>query len=737
MTLMLKQTMLRIALVTLFLMGARQITFGQIDHWETTVYEWDSWSYMVPDSPVDTDWNTIDFDAGSWPTGSGGFGYGDGDDNTLIPPGTISVYQRIEFEVVDKEAIEAAALTIDFDDAFVAYLNGQEIARQLLAGVGQPDFDQLAAGLHEAAMYGGTYPAQYVLSQAFLEDNLNEGTNVLCVQTHNQSITSSDMSSRVYFHLGINNTSTDYETVPDWFVPPIIFSESNLPIVVVDTDEPAILDEPKVAAVMGIINNADGVNSLTDEFNEFYGEIGIEIRGSSSGTFPKKSYGLETRGPDSTNYNVSIFDWPVDNDWILYAPYSDKSLIRNVLTYEIGRAMGEYAPRTQPVELVINGQYQGVYVFMERIKQNPGRVNVNKLKFEDTEDNELSGGYIIKIDKTTGGGIIAWNSPFLQAPPAWGPIRYQMHDPDIEEMHPDQLDYIENYVTDFETALDGSDFMDPELGYLPYIDLRSFIDFMLVNEISKNVDGYRISTFLHKHRMSEGGKLHAGPLWDFNLAWGNANYCQGGWTTGWEIYFNEVCGGGGDLNNPFWWNRFVEDPHFTRALNCRWQDLRMTTLQTDSIIQFIDDMEVYLSDAAERNFQRWPILGTYVWPNNFIGDTYGEEMDYLRAWATDRLNWMDENMFGSCEDLSTVQDDMPTIKLFPNPASKFAELRFNQPINSGQVIIRDQAGRMIQTIELNQQNQLSLDIADLSRGVYFVSVYNEREQLTHLKLVLN
>lgn len=729
--------MLRIALVTLFLMGARQITFGQIDHWETTVYEWDSWSYMVPDSPVDTDWNTIDFDAGSWPTGSGGFGYGDGDDNTLIPPGTISVYQRIEFEVVDKEAIEAAALTIDFDDAFVAYLNGQEIARQLLAGVGQPDFDQLAAGLHEAAMYGGTYPAQYVLSQAFLEDNLNEGTNVLCVQTHNQSITSSDMSSRVYFHLGINNTSTDYETVPDWFVPPIIFSESNLPIVVVDTDEPAILDEPKVAAVMGIINNADGVNSLTDEFNEFYGEIGIEIRGSSSGTFPKKSYGLETRGPDSTNYNVSIFDWPVDNDWILYAPYSDKSLIRNVLTYEIGRAMGEYAPRTQPVELVINGQYQGVYVFMERIKQNPGRVNVNKLKFEDTEDNELSGGYIIKIDKTTGGGIIAWNSPFLQAPPAWGPIRYQMHDPDIEEMHPDQLDYIENYVTDFETALDGSDFMDPELGYLPYIDLRSFIDFMLVNEISKNVDGYRISTFLHKHRMSEGGKLHAGPLWDFNLAWGNANYCQGGWTTGWEIYFNEVCGGGGDLNNPFWWNRFVEDPHFTRALNCRWQDLRMTTLQTDSIIQFIDDMEVYLSDAAERNFQRWPILGTYVWPNNFIGDTYGEEMDYLRAWATDRLNWMDENMFGSCEDLSTVQDDMPTIKLFPNPASKFAELRFNQPINSGQVIIRDQAGRMIQTIELNQQNQLSLDIADLSRGVYFVSVYNEREQLTHLKLVLN
>lgn len=723
-------------ILILTFLGSAQSTHAQIDHWETAIFEYNTWSYLVPDAAVDPEWNTLAFDAGSWSTGPGGFGYGDGDDNTVLPSGTISVYQRIEFEVFDVSAITAAALTIDFDDAFVAYLNGVEITRELMTGEGQPDWDQLASGLHEAQFYAGVYAAQYTISQSFLEEHLNEGTNVLAVQTHNESVFSSDLSSRVYLHLAINNTSSDYSPVPAWFIPPVILVTSNLPIVVINTvDGASIVDEPKVAAVMGIINNPGSENSVTDPFNEFYGEIGIEIRGSSSGTFPKKSYGLETRGPDSTNYNVSIFDWPVDNDWILYAPYSDKSLIRNVLTYKLGNEMGEYAPRTEMVELIINGQYVGVYVFMERIKQNPGRVNIDKLEYEDISGNELSGGYIVKIDKTTGGGIIAWTSPFLQAPPAWGNVRYQMHDPEIEEMHPDQLAYIEEYITDFETALDGPDFDDPEDGYLPYIDLRSFIDFMIVNEISKNVDGYRISTFLHKERASEGGKLKAGPLWDFNLAWGNANYCQGGWTSGWEIYFNDVCGGGGDLNNPFWWNRLVEDPEYTHALNCRWQELRMTTLHTDSIIAFIDEMEIYLEDAADRNFQRWPVLGTYVWPNNFIGDTYAEEMDYLRDWATERLEWMDDNMFGSCEDLGWTDEKLQSIQMYPNPTANTTTVLLEKPISNGKIVLKNNLGQIMTEYSMNQSTTIDIDLTHFESGLYFVSVYEGEKLISHQKII--
>ncbi|MFT5819358.1 MAG: hypothetical protein ACI8ZM_000581 [Crocinitomix sp.] len=714
----------------------KSTSYAQIDHWETVVYETDLWSYIVPGTPVDADWNTLSFDAGAWPIASGGFGYGDGDDNTVLPGGTISVYQRIEFDIIDTSEISAAALMLDYDDGFVAYLNGVEISRDLMDGAGQPDYDQLASGLHEAEIYDGEYPAQFTLSKLFLSANLNMGANVLCVQTHNESTTSSDLSSRPYLFLGINSASSDYDPAPDWFVPPVILETSNLPIVIINTvDGVSIVDDPKVTALMGIVNNESGLNNVTDPFNEFYGLIGIERRGSSSGTFPKKAFGLETRAPDTSNYNVSIFDWPIDNDWILYAPYSDKSLIRNVLTYKLGNEMGEYAPRTELVEVVLNGDYIGVYVFMERIKQNPGRVNIDKMEPTDISGNDLTGGYIVKVDKTTGGGIVAWTSPYAQAAPAWGAVRYQMHDPEIEEIHPDQLDYIEEYITDFETALDGPDFDDPDDGYRPFIGVQSFIDFMIVNEISKNVDGYRISTFLHKERESEGGKLNAGPLWDFNLAWGNANYCQGGETYGWEIYFNSVCGGGGDLNNPFWWNRLVEDETYTHELNCRWQELRMTTLHTDTILAFIDEMEVYLADAAERNFQRWPVLGTYVWPNNFVGDTYAEEMGYLRDWTIERLTWMDENMFGSCEDLGLTESDDQSINIYPNPTTAESQLIFNQIIENGEILIKNTAGQTLSTISINNTSNFTLDLSTYAQGVYIVQVFSDQSLLSNIKII--
>jgi hypothetical protein len=188
---------------------------------------------------------------------------------------------------------------------------------------------------------------------------------------------------------------------------------------------------------MGIIFNGDNqMNYLSDPYNEFYGQIAIEKRGSSSNSFPMKSYGLETRGPDSVNYNVSLFDWPSDNDWILYAPYTDKSLIRNVLTYDLGRQMGQYAPRTKLCEVILNGSYIGVYVLMERIKINPGRVNVDQLNYTDTLNNELTGGYIIKVDKTTSGGVIAWTSPYTAQAPSTGPMYYQMHDPELVTSKP-------------------------------------------------------------------------------------------------------------------------------------------------------------------------------------------------------------------------------------------------------------------------------------------------------------
>jgi hypothetical protein len=694
------------------------VAHSQVHHWETIVKDNNTWYYQVPTAASSSEWISPSFTVNSWFQGIGGFGFGDGDDNTILPSSAVSVYTRIEFNIANLDQIVALALHFDYDDGFVAYLNGTEVARNGLSGTGQPTFNQLANISHEAKLYQNQQPDQLIFNQNQLSGLLVNGTNVFCVEVHNQLANSTDFTCRNFLSVGVNNSSVTYGPIPSWFTPPFVLTSSNLPIVVLDTYNVDIPDVPKIDGTMGIIFNGDSqMNYLSDPFNEFYGQIAIEKRGSSSNSFPMKSYGLETRGPDSVNYNVSLFDWPSDNDWILYAPYTDKSLIRNVLTYDLGRQMGQYAPRTKLCEVILNGSYIGVYVLMERIKVNPGRVNVDPLMFTDTLDNHLTGGYIIKVDKTTSGGIIAWTSPYTAQAPSTGPMYYQLHDPDISELHPLQLNYIHDYVDNWETVLKSTNFANPQTGFRAFSDELSFIDYMLINELSKNVDGYRISTFLHKKRFSEGGKIHAGPLWDFNLGWGNANYCEGGQTSGWEINFNSVCQGNGPSMNPFWFNRMLQDTVFANNVNCRWTELRMSILSDSSLFHYIDSMATKLTDAAARNYNRWPILGVYVWPNNYIGNTYQEEITYMKNWILARTAWMDANMFGACSSLE-VETIKSTLKIVPNPTQDFVTISGISSIAN--LELKDFSGKTIRIIPLNQ-SQSTIDLSDLANGIYFIT----------------
>jgi hypothetical protein len=694
---------------------------SQVDHYETIVNDTSMWSYTVPTASTPMNWIQPSFNASSWNSGIGGFGFADGDDNTVIPTSSISVFVRKEFSIIDLSVIKKVILNMDYDDAFVAYVNGIEIARNGITSTGQPIYNQLGEISHEAKLYQNQYPDQFLFDILDFPASLVQGTNVLCVEVHNQTATSSDLTCRPFLSVGVSTSDSTYFPTPTWFVAPVTFSNSTLPIVVLNTDGVEIPDEPKIHATMGIIYNGEGnVNSISDPFNEFYGEIGIERRGSSSNGFPMKSYGLETWGPDSSNYNVSIFDFPSDNDWILYAPYTDKSLIRNVLTYHIGNQMGNYSPRTKLCEVVLNDEYIGVYVFMERIKVNPGRVNINPVLPQDTLENELTGGYIVKIDKTTAGGIIAWTSPYAGSSPSTNAIRYQLHDPEIGELDTSQLSYIQNYITEWEDSLSSVNFSDPINGFRKFIDVQSFIDFMLVNELSKNVDGYRISTFLHKQRFSEGGKLVAGPLWDFNLGWGNANYCYGGDTTGWEIDFNNYCAGG--LDNPFWWKRMLEDSAYADEVNCRWFTLRNGVLSNDYLLNYIDSLAAILEIPASRNYNKWPILGTYVWPNNFIGQTYQEEINYMKSWTIGRLNWMDNNMFGSCPNLGVNVEEKQDIVFYPNPSNSVVKIK---GLDQSDVLrITDIFGRLIMEMSVNKNVQI--DVSGYESGLYIFELKQQK-----------
>ena len=178
-------------------------TFSQIDHWESVVLPGDYWDYLVPTSQPSTNWNQLGFNASSWNSGPSGFGFGDDDDATVISP-TMSVYIRKTFEITDASAVGFMLLDIDYDDGFVAYLNGQEIARNLVSGE-VPGFDQPSEGYHEALLYQGFGPERFEVDLSLL----TTGTNILAVQVHNQSPESSDMSALPVLSLGINNTTYD------------------------------------------------------------------------------------------------------------------------------------------------------------------------------------------------------------------------------------------------------------------------------------------------------------------------------------------------------------------------------------------------------------------------------------------------------------------------------------------------------------------------------------------------
>ncbi len=434
---------------------------------------------------------------------------------------------------------------------------------------------------------------------------------------------------------------------------------SQLPLVFISVDQGSIPNEPKVAAQLCIIANPSGKwNRLTDACNAYQGLIGIEIRGSSSASFPKNSYGFETRKQDGSNRNVELLGLPTENDWIFYGPYSDKALIRNALTYELGRSMGRWASRTRFCELWVNDDYLGVYVLMEKIKRDKNRVNIASLDREDNDGDALTGGYILKIDKFTGTDGYSWRGEF-------GDV-FQVDYPDQEDLSSQQSLYIQSFVQAFEQSLRQPNFTDDSEGYRQFINQESFIDFLIINELTKNVDGYRLSTYLYKDRDSRGdGKLHMGPLWDFNLSLGNANYCTGGDPNGWVLNFNNYCPGDNWTINA-WWDRMLNDPAFTEALVARWQELRQGPLHDQTILSHIDQMVEELGPAADRNDARWGILGIYVWSNYFVGDTYEEEIEFLRNWLLDRTRWIDDHIGHISSEVRGTYSGSQLL-IYPNP----------------------------------------------------------------------
>lgn len=452
------------------------------------------------------------------------------------------------------------------------------------------------------------------------------------------------------------------------------FTDSNLPIVIISTDgSQTIQDEPKIPATMKIVYRGPGQRTyVTDQDNVAYlnynGRIGIEIRGSSSQDSPKKSYGFETRmADDITNNNVSLLGMPKENDWILGGMVFDTALIRDFLSHNLFRRLGNYGSRAAYCEVIVNDEYRGLYILQEKIKADDNRVDVIKITTSDNILPELSGGYITKADKTTGGDPVAW---IMYSWLNWE-VNY-IHDlPEPEAATYFQTAYIKDEFFKLKTTAENHD-PSPANGYPSLIDIPSFIDFILVNELGSNCDAYSLSTYFHKDR---NGKLRAGPVWDNDLTYGNDLFMWGYDRSHPDVW--QLMDGGND-GSKFWYDLF-HDNDFRCYLSKRYHEMTEPgrTLNQARLYEFIDSTYTLITEAAARDYLKWNKTGSLP-----------VRINAIKSFIAARLTWINANIgsYDECSNVSLPQLVITRIMYHPQTSGQFTvedDLEFIELRNSG------------------------------------------------------
>jgi hypothetical protein len=360
---------------------------------------------------------------------------------------------------------------------------------------------------------------------------------------------------------------------------------------------------------------------LTDTTGEKLAEGALEIRGRGHSTWdlmPKKPYRVKL------GTSTMLMGMPANRHWVLLANYSDKTLERNDVAFEFSRMLGmEYTPRARFVDLELNGSYQGIYQLTEHVRIAPDRVNIPELKVADTSATNITGGYLIEVDERRGEDF-CFNS-------ARTPMIFCLSNPETlnDPAWAKQRAYITSYIAKIDSVLFSPQFADPQTGYAAYIDVESAISYYILNEYFKNVDGnLRLSTFLYKKR---GGKLTFGPVWDFDLAMGNVNYDNADKIQGWHI------------RTAPWFSIMFQDPVFAARVKARWNQL-VADNSLNKLGDYITERTSFLHTVQAKNFERWPILNTYVWPNRVVTGSYDGEVDAMRGWLFARRGWMSDQL---------------------------------------------------------------------------------------------
>jgi hypothetical protein len=684
------------------------------------------YSYFVGKSEPPSDWKSINFNDSNWgqaDTSAIGYGWAKRRSHLLdsvIIEKTTSLYLRIKFEAKDSTKFKDLNFAADFDDAYIAYLNGEEIARK---NIGKPGdlayYNTLADRSHEECTYryyespvNGVYIDSSIVKKA-----IRKGKNVFAIQVLNDSINGSDLSFNLNVYNLINYPSR-WDNNNIWNLPFVKYyrqvklDSSKFPIVLLETDEYGLplkelnwtSKQKQVTAHMNLIYPKDGI-SKTSDITDFSCRIKLERRGQSSRDFPKMCYNVETQSPDGISMDTAIMGMQSGSDWVLNSNFGDKTMIRNELTFYMGRRLGHYEPRTQYCEMFYNGEYQGLYLFTEKIKRGKNKVNVAK---RDSL-NPSEGGFIFKYDKDNynNGGQL------------------QMVYPKAHEITKSEQDYFTKFLNNYYSVLkSGRLFLNPDSGYKKYISTKSLVDYLIVNEVTKNCDSYLNSTYLHKDKDSDDGRIKFGPLWDYDIAYGGAIWQSGGITSGWQF----------GINTLLRVQQLFRDTALTHEFARRWKSLRTSFLADDTFLSIVDSLTKSIEASRLKNYEVWPIINKqYIWPV-FTTYTYDEDVDVIKNFTSDRMKWIDDNIdkiYYAPLDIYAPKAGMTNlaVNVYPNPFVDNINITLDNEGGNYSISILNLDGKVLLTkvasnsgtgntsIQIN-----SGDLNNLKNGMYLLMI---------------
>jgi hypothetical protein len=500
-------------------------------------------------------------------------------------------------------------------------------------------------------------------------------------------------------------------------------SGTPLPIVMIDTYGKVLknkdMDE-RIAAGLKIFDQGTGkINTPLDLQPAYEGYIGIKYRGNSSfSTSAKKPYSVELWDQPydvdslASDISRSLLGMNPASDWVLLAPYNDKSYIRDVLLFDLMRGTQEFVPRARYCELIINGVYHGLYILAERVERGDYRLKIPSNKNKTGFPQEC--GYHLEVDRDNEPGFRSGRDirNLLGNRESWRTKSwYQFKYPKEHNLTQEQRNFIMNRIDSFEMVMESADFAHPEKGYPRFIHAGSVANFIIAQELCRNVDAYRLSTPLYKYADSRDRRFRMS-LWDFNISFGNADYGWGWSPEGWA--YNQTAFGA-----PFWLKQMLRDEAFVDLLKKEWNMLRNAQLETSRILQKIDSLHAHIREAVVRNDEAWDMPGRKVWPNFYLSQNYQEEIDYLKRWIQRRLAWMDDQWSENHQNLM-ANGSFDTDTDYGRNSGAFSVSQWPKP--GGQPLVNQPVFSGGYAYEFKSRSIASQIVTELTPGLYTLRV---------------